>query len=365
MQDPIQLYSDNVNNTLVKEILNSLPYTAVLLNKKREIVFSNKVSLDTVHQITIEKFIGKRPGDALNCLHYINNIEDCGKTLYCNFCGITNVILQAQFKKQKQTQESRINRIINGIEYSFELQVTASPFKWDENDFILLTMINISDQSRKRALERIFFHDVLNKTSSLSGFFELIKNNDNATKQRELLEIAETISIDLNEEIISQKELMAAENGELKVKKSSKYTKDIINTIVYQLSNYTIFKDHKIEYNKNCENILVSTDIVLLKRILMNMLKNALEASNINDIITIGCKQTGKRIRFYVHNPRVIDEDVQLQIFQRSFSTKSIDRGLGTYSMKLLGERYLNGKVHFESNELDGTTFNFHLTMEE
>ena len=97
----------------------------------------------------------------------------------------------------------------------------------------------------------------------------------------------------------------------------------------------------------------------------MNMLKNALEASSNNDIITIGCKQTGKRIRFYVHNPKVIDEDVQLQIFQRSFSTKSIDRGLGTYSMKLLGERYLNGKVYFESNESEGTTFNFDLTMEE
>jgi sensor histidine kinase regulating citrate/malate metabolism len=48
---------------------------------------------------------------------------------------------------------------------------------------------------------------------------------------------------------------------------------------------------------------------------------------------------------------------VQLQIFQRSFSTKGNGRGLGTYSMKLLSERYLNGRVTFKSSSRDGTVF--------
>lgn len=34
---------------------------------------------------------------------------------------------------------------------------------------------------------------------------------------------------------------------------------------------------------------------------------------------------------------------VQLQIFNRSFSTKGKGRGTGTYSMKLLTKRYLKG----------------------
>ena len=46
-----------------------------------------------------------------------------------------------------------------------------------------------------------------------------------------------------------------------------------------------------------------------------------------------------------------------MQFFQRSFSTKSSGRGLGTYIMKLLSERYLDGKVSFASTEDDGTTF--------
>jgi len=46
----------------------------------------------------------------------------------------------------------------------------------------------------------------------------------------------------------------------------------------------------------------------------------------------------------------------QLQIFRRSFSTKGIDRGMGTYSMKLLTE-YLQGEVSFTSSEENGTLF--------
>jgi sensor histidine kinase regulating citrate/malate metabolism len=49
--------------------------------------------------------------------------------------------------------------------------------------------------------------------------------------------------------------------------------------------------------------------------------------------------------------------EIQLQIFQRSFSTKGSGRGLGTYSIKLLTEQYLHGKAWFTSNEVEGTTF--------
>lgn len=51
-------------------------------------------------------------------------------------------------------------------------------------------------------------------------------------------------------------------------------------------------------------------------------------------------------------------EDVQLQMFNRSFSTKGEHgRGFGTYTVKLLLERYLNGHVEFSSTEKEGSTF--------
>lgn len=69
------------------------------------------------------------------------------------------------------------------------------------------------------------------------------------------------------------------------------------------------------------------------------------------------CGLAGERVWFEVHNDSFIPREIQLQVFQRSFSTKGEGRGLGTYSIKLLTERYLNGSVEFESSIESGTTF--------
>ncbi len=63
------------------------------------------------------------------------------------------------------------------------------------------------------------------------------------------------------------------------------------------------------------------------------------------------------RVWFEVHNPAYMPRDIQLQVFQRSFSTKGEGRGLGTYSIKLLTERYLCGTVSFKSSPEEGTVF--------
>ncbi|WP_338098435.1 ATP-binding protein [Methanolapillus ohkumae] len=52
-----------------------------------------------------------------------------------------------------------------------------------------------------------------------------------------------------------------------------------------------------------------------------------------------------------------IPEESKPHIFKKRISTKGEMRGLGTYSVRLLGEKYLGGKVGFTSNSCDGTTF--------
>jgi hypothetical protein len=99
------------------------------------------------------------------------------------------------------------------------------------------------------------------------------------------------------------------------------------------------------------------SDVHLIKRILTNLVKNALEASFNSDTITLTAIEEGENIEFSVHNPGIIPEAVKQQIFQRSFSTKGVDRGIGLYSIKLLTTRYLKGKVIFTSEESTGTTF--------
>ncbi len=89
-----------------------------------------------------------------------------------------------------------------------------------------------------------------------------------------------------------------------------------------------------------------------------NMLKNGLEATSPGKTVTMKCSEQGESVVFAVHNCEVMPEEIQLQIFQRSFSTKGqTGRGIGTYSIKLFAEQYLRGKVNFSSAAPEGTSF--------
>ncbi|MFV0268472.1 MAG: ATP-binding protein, partial [Draconibacterium sp.] len=102
-------------------------------------------------------------------------------------------------------------------------------------------------------------------------------------------------------------------------------------------------------------------DKIVLKRILGNMINNALEVNIPHDCITLSCVQKNDGICFCVHNKSFIPVEVQAQLFKRFYSTKGTGRGIGTYSMKLFGEKYLKGKVWYNSSPEEGTTFCFEI----
>ncbi len=91
------------------------------------------------------------------------------------------------------------------------------------------------------------------------------------------------------------------------------------------------------------------------------MLKNALEASPSGSTVCLGFDGEPEACTFWCRNEGVIPREVALQIFQRSFSTKGHGRGIGTYSIKLLGERYLGGVVSFTTSPGEGTRFQLRL----
>ena len=101
-----------------------------------------------------------------------------------------------------------------------------------------------------------------------------------------------------------------------------------------------------------------------MSRILGNMVINALEATPKKGEIKILVHSRPDQIVWDVWNQGEIPAPVQKRVFQRHFSSKNgAGRGLGTYSMKLFGETYLNGEVCFSSSESHGTLFRFALPL--
>ena len=242
----------------------------------------------------------------------------------------------------------------------------VSPFDFEGETLYIVSLIDISDIKRKKILEGIFFHDIINTSGGLKGLISLLKE-DVPNHIKPEVEFVEYVFNDLLEVIKSQQMIMNAENNELDLDLITLKSDEIVGSVAKLYSNHEVSKDKTILISGCNESITFKSDLAILKRILGNMIKNALESSEIGEAVIIGCKKVLLKdceyVQFWVNNQSVIPRSVQLQIFQRSFSTKGGNRGLGTYSMKLLGERYLDGHVGFTTHEKDGTTFHIKIHL--
>jgi signal transduction histidine kinase len=132
---------------------------------------------------------------------------------------------------------------------------------------------------------------------------------------------------------------------------------ELLKAVAEAYREHQVTGDRRICISPDSDDVTFDSDATLLRRVIGNMTKNALEACPAGGTVTLSCSTDPQRVLFSVHNPAVIPPHVQVQLFQRSFSTKGPGRGVGTYSMKLLSERYLDGEVSFTSSAEQGTTF--------
>lgn len=340
-------------NPLIKDLYNAVTEIVVILNKERQVVYYNKNLISFLEIDNDQIICGLRPGEVLNCVHAFETEGGCGTTEFCKTCGAVNAILKSQ-GGLTDIQECRIMQKDSGD--ALDIKVKATPLNLNGEEFTIFTVIDISDEKRRKVLERIFFHDILNTAGSVRSLSELLFNatNDEVELFRGMVYKGADKLID---EINSQRDLTAAENNELKLNLSIVNSLNIISGTRELYLNHEVAKGKDIELAGHSDPVDMSTDRALLSRVVGNMLKNALEASSRGEKITLGCMLKENNVVFWVHNPGFIPRDTQLQIFNRSFSTKGVNRGLGTYSMKLLTERFLKGKVEFTTDPETGTIF--------
>jgi PAS domain-containing protein len=351
------------NNPTIISILNALAIVAVILNEQRQIIYANKILIEMLGLVDAQEILSLRPGEALNCVNSKIESGGCGTSENCRYCGAVNSILESQITGEKVTKECRITAVNEGEKVFYDFSVTSTPLKVDGNNYTILSVTDISEQKRKRALERIFFHDIINTAGGLNGFIEYMKDIDDQEELKQTLDDIGQLSARLLDEIIAQRDLASAENNELAVIKSKINSVNIVESVVTDMRYHHVSEGKNIVVDDNIANVEFESDKRLLQRVLTNMLKNGIEATEKGGSVKIGAFLNENKLTFYVNNSAVMPREVELQIFQRSFSTKGGNRGLGTYSMKLIGEKYLNGKVGFRTNKEEGTTFYIELPI--
>jgi K+-sensing histidine kinase KdpD len=343
------------------EIFGAMAGIGAIIDNNRQIVYANDDFLSLLGVNTLEPILGKRPGEAISCLHSAEEPSGCGTSNSCAYCGAVNAILESQKTGIKSIKEAHISTISEGKHKSWDLNIISTPISFNGDQFSVLILQDISDIKRRAALERIFFHDLLNSVGGLNGLLTILKEGTNPEETHELIDLSEEASRNIIEEILVQRQLREAENGELKVNIGLTNSIELLDSTIGKIGFHEAGKNRRIVKSDKSVNIDFETDKILLQRVIINLLKNALEATESTGTVTAGIGNNEDKITFWVKNEQVMSEDVRMQMFQRSFSTKGDGRGIGTYSIRLLTENYLKGKVSFISNETDGTIFSLEL----
>jgi len=339
----------------LQELLNAFPTPAVILNECRQIVASNP-RLCQLLERGENQLLGLRPGEAFNCIHWREGDLGCGTAQFCEACGAFQAILNTQLRGGQDIQECTITMQTDQGERALDLRVTASSLDLDGR-FTAFAFDDIGDEKRRAVLERMFFHDVLNTAAGVRNLLEVLPALSDRYRQ-ETSHLAFQLVQYLIEEVEAGKDLAAAERGELAVHVASLDAGQMLRTVCELYAHHPVSRGREVvakEINGPCE---LASDELLLQRVLGNLVKNALEASLEGEKVQLSFECRDTSAVFRVHNRAAMPESVRMQVFRRSFSTKSpVGRGIGTYGAKLITERYLGGSLSFTSSEQKGTTF--------
>lgn len=338
---------------VVQSLIHSMQDLVLILNEHRQIVAVNKSLLNAMGIQDADQLLGKRPGEAMGCYNASVGPNGCGTAEVCSVCGAVLTILASQEQHKQVSGDCRITLEKNGGT-ALDLSVMATPIDLAGHHLTIFTLRDVSADHRRQTLERVFFHDILNTAGGIRGIAMLLNEELSPKKQVEFKQWMVGLSDTLIEDINHQRQLMAAERGDYQPVMAETDLTDLLQelTCLYEHHERTPNRTTHLGEHTPCT---ITTDRSILRRIVGNMILNALEASPSGGTVSINAQQHGERVRIEVINQGEIPRKTQLQLFKRSFSTKGASgRGIGTYSIKLFGERYLGGQVGF--NSADGQT---------
>ncbi len=350
----IEAQRQKITRSSMFPVIDELPIQLVVLNSKRQLVFYNQQA-GTVFKKK-ESVLGKRLGEALDCVHSCDSPEGCGFGRLCRYCGAARN-QAAALNASYGSEECVIIRKNDGRTEQLDLMVWSRPLLLEGEEFILFYMNDMTARKRHAIIERIFLHDILNTIASVSSLLALARE-EGLPSYFDLAQEAADLAV---EEIQAHRWLKDAEYGDLRPNVNRENLKALVEAVIAPQKK--IASSRGITMETRVENQAFYTDSVLLKRVLHNLVKNAIEASSAGDIVRVRAlvqsesEEEKRYVGISISNPSVIDDEKMAHMFKRSFSTKGRDRGLGTYAARLFVEDVLGGQIKAESGEGMGTVF--------
>ena len=197
-------------------------------------------------------------------------------------------------------------------------------------------------------------HDIRNPLQAITGDLYLIEQEISQNPKCLSPDIAESIAA-INENIAYINKIVSDLQDYTRTLKPTMSTVNLNGVISSALSGRRIPKNITVELPIN--DLQLKTDPTLLRRIITNLVTNAIQAMPNGGTLEINTNTEKNFVFISIEDTGVgIPKEAQANLFKPLFTTKAKGQGLGLAVVKRLIE-ILNGKITFESQEGKGTKF--------
>lgn len=306
---------------------------------KPEINYQVEKVIDTYSNELITKEFYKNDGTIIVCEWHRTPIYDTnGKT--------EKVILVAKDITERKRYEQQL---IDAKEKAEEMERLKSAF-----------LANMS-------------HELRSPLNSIIGFSELLSDpNYDEAQKAQFAKLIHSGGTNLFQTITELMDFSKIDAGQVKVNKKPVSLHTFLNELQLEYSFKAAEKgiDLVLNYDNPQHDIVINTDEIKLRQILVNFLTNALKFTT-KGRIELGLMPTDNFVQLYVRDTGIgIPQEYQEKIFERFLQVESPSRrkyggiGLGLAISKSLVE-LLGGNIWVESCESMGSTFYFTLPHTE
>lgn len=368
----IKNYLKNINKTL--NLLKLENEFLSLINQRYEFLITKNEDLLKTEDIYAKKLINtlKESNFTIDFKkqlgEYINKID----TLYLNTLSFLSKKNKLEYIKNKKYLISAINIAINFFE-----QQKNNPEKININlnishcILILICIISIillilSYKNNHSIIK--YSSDTLKNTSILAGIAHEIKNPLASIKANlSLLSMDFPKNKEIKNAINETDRLNKLLNEYLNMFKPKSWEIKTINLKNILDDIKTTFKSELIHKNINlnikCNIDTIKSDPDKIKQIIINIVKNAIEAIKNNGKIIINAKKSNNNLIITIkNNGDKIPDEIAKKIFLPFFSNKKNGHGLGLFVCSHILETINGNIVYYRENEF--TTFEIKIPME-
>ena len=234
---------------------------------------------------------------------------------------------------------------------------------------------NIKKEQEYEKLKQSFLanlaHDLKTPTNAQLNTLQMLNNETFGrlnSEQREMISLTHESCKYMSDLIETIMETYTHDNGEIHLQKKDFDIVKLINDINRELNNLSTHNQKKIEFHKDCTTCIINADKLQIKRVLSNLITNAITYGFKNTTITINLKLENNYIEINIQNTsKQIPEKELLTIFDRYRKTEfakynKTGNGLGLYLSKKIIELH-KGNIYAKSYN-DGTCiFGFNLPV--